>query len=325
MAGDLVLARIEAGRNALAEARTATEVKSVMDAAQAAANFAKRQKMSAETIRYAEWLRLDAERKLGEILAAMPKNQGAKGSTVTGTKREPVKDDTPTLADLGIDKKTSSRAQQLATLPAEKVEQIKTGEIKLTQALREQRRETLGDRVAALPDGKHRVIYADPPWKYGDERAGLDGYSDSAAEAQYPTMPTKDICALDVRSLAADDAVLFMWATFPLLPDALDVVSAWGFKYKTAFVWNKCRPNMGNYHNASAELLIVATRGSCTPEIDARAEQVQSFKREGRHSEKPEHFRNLIDSLYPTGPRIELFRRGNAPGGWTVWGNEAAA
>jgi N6-adenosine-specific RNA methylase IME4 len=116
-----------------------------------------------------------------------------------------------------------------------------------------------------------------------------------------------------------------MWATFPLLPEALEVVKAWGFQYKTAIVWSKQRPNMGHYHTADAELLVIATRGSCTPDVDTRETQVQSIKRVGRHSEKPEAFRELIDRLYPHGRRIELFRRGSTPTGWDAWGNESDA
>jgi N6-adenosine-specific RNA methylase IME4 len=195
---------------------------------------------------------------------------------------------------------------------------------KPVEAARQVRREELAETVAALPAGKHRVIYADPPWQYGDSRAGLADYSGSAAEAQYPTMNVEELCKLDVKAMAADNAVLFCWATFPLLTDALEVVRAWGFKYKTALVWDKIRPNLGNYHDASAELLLVCTRGSCTPDVDERVDQVQTIER-GRHSEKPEEFRRLIDKLYVHGPRIELFRRGAVPNGWRTWGNEAAA
>jgi N6-adenosine-specific RNA methylase IME4 len=144
------------------------------------------------------------------------------------------------------------------------------------------------------------------------------------AESHYPTMSTAELSLLDVRALAGDDTVLFCWATFPLLPDALEVIRAWGFKYKTAFVWDKGRPNFGNYHDASAELLIVATRGSGVPEIDERMRQIQTWPHPGEHSRKPEEARQMIDKLYPNGPRIELFRRGEAPAGWDVWGNEAA-
>jgi N6-adenosine-specific RNA methylase IME4 len=193
------------------------------------------------------------------------------------------------------------------------------------EAIRQSRREDLPAPVLPTGPKRYRVIYADPPWQYNDSRAGLEGYAATAAEDHYPTMSVAQLCALDVTRLAAPDAVLFCWATFPLLDDALQVVSEWGFKYKTAFVWSKGRPNFGHYHNASAELLLVCTRGSCTPDADKREQQVQAIERTGRHSAKPEDFRALIDRLYTNGNRIELFRRGDAPAGWDVWGNEAAA
>ena len=189
--------------------------------------------------------------------------------------------------------------------------------IEAVRQVRHQARPTV-----VLPVGKYRVLYADPPWQYNDQRA-LEGYKDTAAQDHYPTMSVEQLSALDVGSLAADDAVLFCWATFPLLPDALEVVKAWGFVYKTAFVWCKQRGTFGHYHDASAELLLVCTRGSATPDASQREQQVQVFARNG-HSEKPEAFRILIGALYTHGPRIELFARTSTPG-WAVWGNQVAA
>jgi N6-adenosine-specific RNA methylase IME4 len=100
------------------------------------------------------------------------------------------------------------------------------------------------------------------------------------------------------------------------------MVSSWGFKYKTAFVWDKESGSFGHYHNAAAELLLIATRGSCLPDAETKADQVQQFPRIG-HSRKPEEWRDLIDQLYKHGPRIELFHRGEAPENWEVWGNES--
>lgn len=217
---------------------------------------------------------------------------------------------------------TAERALSLIGADRDLAERVARGEVKGMQALREVKRAQLIEKVSALPEGKYRVIYADPPWKYGDERVGIE--HGGAAAAEYPTMSVTDLCALDVKSLAAENAVLFCWATFPLLPDALEVVRAWGFKYKTAIVWDKQRSNLGNYHDACAELLLICTRGSGTPDVTTRPRQVQAAK-SGGHSEKPEMFRELIDSLYKAGPRIELFRRGDAPSGWVVWGNESKA
>ena len=213
-----------------------------------------------------------------------------------------------------------ARGDALAERRPDLAEKVRKGEVKPAEAYRQMKRDTVAATVEALPADKHRVIYADPPWQYSDQRVGV--MESTAAADHYPTMSVAELSALDVRSIAADDCVLFCWATFPLLPDALEVVRAWGFKYKTAFVWAKGRPNFGHYHDASAELLLVCTRGSATPEADVREAQIQNFAR-GKHSAKPEQFRALIDRLYPHGARIELFRRGAAPDGWKVWGNES--
>jgi N6-adenosine-specific RNA methylase IME4 len=220
-----------------------------------------------------------------------------------------------------------SHHKEVAALDAEDQDDVLRAAIDNGWTVRETRKAARDVKArksvaAALPADTFRVIYADPPWQYNDRR-NLEGYDNTAAESHYPTMSVEQLSALDVRSLATPDCVLFCWATFPLLPDALSVIAAWGFEYKTAFVWAKGRANLGNYHDASAELLIVAVRGSCTPDERTRAKQVIDVKAEGRHSEKPEHFRIMIDTLYNTGPRIELFRRGDAPDGWSVWGNEA--
>lgn len=177
-------------------------------------------------------------------------------------------------------------------------------------------------RIAAeqqVPAGKYRVIYADPPWSYNDQRMGTK--EGGGAVAQYPLMETPAICELPIEGLALDNSVLFVWATSPLLPDAMQVIEAWGFTYKASFVWDKQRGFNGHYNDVKHELLLVAIRGSCQPECDKIPPSVISEKKT-RHSAKPHTFREIIAQLYPTGPRIELFAR-EAPKGWDVWGNEA--
>lgn len=324
------LARLEVATLALADIRDPASAKHVMNMAAAMETFARAQKLGDESERYARGIKYAAEIKLGEILRATPDApRGVKPQL--GTNEEPNSEPpTPTLADLGISKKLSAESQQLADLSDDSKRALSRGEIKPSMALREVKRSTLAERVSKLPEGKFRVIYADPPWKYGDERGGLEKQG-TAAAAQYPTMKIEDICTLapfdrPIADLAARDAVLFLWATFPLLVDGLRVVDAWGFDYKTAFVWDKERSNIGNYHDARAEILLIGVRGSCPIEINTRPRQVQSIAR-GRHSAKPEEWRELIDTLYPTGPAIELFRRGESirtkVREWRIWGNEA--
>lgn len=168
-------------------------------------------------------------------------------------------------------------------------------------------------------EGAYRIIYADPPWEYGNVRGDL---SYTSQEDKYPTMSTEDICAIDVKSHVWSDAVLFLWATSPILfPDAFEVIKAWGFQYKTSFVWDKVRHNPGHYNSVRHEFLLLATRGACTPDNSKLYPSVQRIERSGVHSEKPEEFRAIIDDIYPMGPRAELFARKEMKG-WDVYGNE---
>jgi len=214
---------------------------------------------------------------------------------------------------------TAKDVQKVVRLEPEKqkaiIEKVLSGEAKsVVDARRLVKKETV--KEVAPPSGKYRVIYADPPWSYGNKL--VDGYG--AAEDHYPTMTIEELCALPVKDLAEDNAVLFLWVTSPLLEECFEVIRAWGFKYKASFVWDKLRKNFGYYNGVRHEFLLVCTRGSCTPDVPKLFDSVQSIERT-EHSRKPEEFRQIIDTLYPHGKRIELFARRPAPG-WEVWGNE---
>jgi len=167
-----------------------------------------------------------------------------------------------------------------------------------------------------LPEGKYQVLYADPPWNYGDKL--IDGYG--AAEHHYPSMTIQELCDLPISDLVADNAVLFLWVTSPLLEECFAVIKAWGMKYKASFVWDKVRHNYGHYNSVRHELLLVCTRGSYLPEVKELFDSVMSIER-GNHSVKPVEFRELIEKLYPTSRKIELFAREQNEG-WLAWGNE---
>lgn len=167
-----------------------------------------------------------------------------------------------------------------------------------------------------LPSGVYRIIYADPPWAYDNRMMELVADPTS----YYPPMNTEDIAALPVSRLAASDAVLFLWSTSPHLPAALQVAQDWGFEYKAMFVWDKVKHNKGYYNSVRHELLLICTRGGCTPDVPTLYDSVVTEER-GDHSVKPEVFRQMIDELYVHGRRVELFARRAAPG-WDAWGNE---
>ncbi len=164
---------------------------------------------------------------------------------------------------------------------------------------------------------KYQIIYADPPWKYNDKQ---DTDKLGGAVKHYPTMTITELCKLPVDKIRDDNAVLFMWTTSPLIEDSFKVVNAWGFKYKTSFVWDKIKHNMGHYNSVRHELLLICTRGSFTPQVRKLFDSVQSIERT-KHSKKPNRFREIIDIIYPRGSRVELFAREKTEG-WDVWGNE---
>ena len=134
-------------------------------------------------------------------------------------------------------------------------------------------------------------------------------------------MSIEELCALPVADVRADDCVLFMWTTSPKLEQAFQVIKAWGFKYKTSFVWDKVKHNFGYYNSVRHEFLLIAGHGSSTPDVKELHDSVISIERSGKHSEKPEYFRELIDKLYTTGNKVELFAR-NKVEGWDTWGAE---
>jgi N6-adenosine-specific RNA methylase IME4 len=180
----------------------------------------------------------------------------------------------------------------------------------------------LGARQRALPDKHYGVIYADPPWRF-EPYSRVTGM-DRAAENHYPTSPLTEIKALDVKAIAAADSVLFLWATVPMLPQALEVMKTWGFEYKSHAIWAKDRVGTGYWFRNQHELLLIGTRGHVP--APAMGTQWSSLVEAsvGRHSEKPAAFCEMIEAYFPTLPKIELHARGVvARAGWEVWGLEA--
>jgi N6-adenosine-specific RNA methylase IME4 len=164
------------------------------------------------------------------------------------------------------------------------------------------------------------VIYADPPWRFEpySRETGLD----RAADNHYGTMRTADIRELEVP--AADNAVLFLWATVPMLPEALSVMDTWGFTYKTNFVWTKNRIGTGYWARNRHEHLLIGTRGDIP--APAPGEQFDSVIEApvGKHSSKPAAFAKMIEELFPSMDLLEMFARGPRSG-WDTWGNEATS
>src|SRR5262249_1395917 len=138
----------------------------------------------------------------------------------------------------------------------------------------------------------------------------------------YAVMPLADICALPVKDWVEGDAVLFLWATSPILEEAFQVVHAWGFEYKATFVWDKIKHVMGHYNSVRHELLLICTRGSCQPDEKQLIDSVQNIERAKDHSTKPVEFYDIIETLYTHGRRLEMFARSKREG-WDAYGHVA--
>lgn len=197
-----------------------------------------------------------------------------------------------------------------------------------------------GGTFDALPRGHFAAIYADPPWRYevwsGETavKARISGHgTNKAAGHHYNTMSFEDLAALPIGEVAAPDCVLFCWVTWPTLPRALEMVTAWGFTYKTcAFDWMKAHAQqiemfrddtdalmgMGYWTRANTEPCLLATRGKPKRQDAGVRQGIIEPRRE--HSRKPDCVYDRIERLVP-GPYLELFARTTRPG-WTSWGNQ---
>lgn len=229
-----------------------------------------------------------------------------------------------------------SAASDLATLPKDEQREVvargekeilnKAREIRAERAekRREERVERMREqtRPAAPLDSqpqRYSLIYADPPWQY-EHAVSVS----REIEEQYPTMTLEEIQALPVGRIAAQDCVLAMWATSPKLGEALSVLDAWGFEYRTCAAWVKHAIGMGYYFRQQHELLLVATRGNPpAPGVKARVSSVIDTRREA-HSKKPDVVYTVLENWYPGIDRLELFARQQRDG-WHAWGNQASA
>jgi N6-adenosine-specific RNA methylase IME4 len=315
---------------ALANAKTVSDARKVGYSAEALRAYAKQAKNKGLEVDAAE-IRIRAERRVGELIAQQKSSVGLHPPG-RPSKIDPAKGSiSPSLSEaLGLPRgdalKLSARAQQLAAVPGRKFEAMLTEwrdrvqretERVTVNLLREGRRRQGGG--PPLLAGAYRLLYVDPPWQY--EHIVTES---RAIENQYPTMELDAIKALEVP--AAEDAVLFLWATSPKLAEAIDVIRAWDFDYRTSAVWDKEVIGMGYYFRQQHELLLVAARGALP--VPAPSDRVSSVIRARRqaHSQKPEIVYDVLEAMYPTFgelDRVELFQR--APrAGWAGWGNESA-
>lgn len=161
---------------------------------------------------------------------------------------------------------------------------------------------------------KYSVILADPAWEYDFSLS-----NSRRIDNKYLSSSLEDMKRLKIP--AAEDCVLFMWATSPKLKEALELIIAWGFDYKTNAVWIKDKIGMGYYFRQKHELLLVAEKGNLQlPDEDKRAASV-FFAGGLGHSEKPLIVYEIIENMYPEYKKLEMFAKQKRQN-WEAWGDE---
>jgi N6-adenosine-specific RNA methylase IME4 len=317
---DKVLSNIANADRLLAEAQTVQEAISVSDVAEAARIYARRVGMSVPLINRATEIKLKAERKAGEILAGMELKPGPNGNA--------------TLPSMGISKIQSSRWQRAALVPEDEFvnyvqsanqsgrEITSSGLLKLANAAapkngaKPAHGETgiCTDLSALVQKGeKFGTIYADPPWRYQNQ-----GTRASTGNHYAGDMSIDEICEMPIAELSAEKCHLHLWTTNAFLFECPKIFKAWGFEFKSSFVWVKPQMGIGNYWRNSHEIMLLAVKGGQT--ALSRAEMSWLECKRGQHSAKPDAVRHSIERLSP-GPYLELFGRKKVEG-WTVFGNQ---
>ena len=208
---------------------------------------------------------------------------------------------------VGLAMKLQDRAPDL-------FEQVRAGELSVFQAWKMHNHSKTLEPVKIK--GKFGVIYAAPPWEYGNPFCSPR----LKAEQRYPTMKLAEVKAMraDIDEVALEESVCFLWATNAFLQYGLQVLSAWGFEYHSSIVWDKHNVNEGTYTKVKHEILLIGVRGKVYPSWKPQS-IIRSDR--GRHSKKPVEFYEIIEKMFPEASKIEFFARNNRSG-WYSWGNQ---
>lgn len=338
MTDALALVRLDSARQALMESRDLSEVKAIHDQAEAMRQYATAQRMGLEAQNHAAQISLLAARRAGELIASMERSSGGRpseNSCHAGTGLRAA------LRASEIAPSQAYRWVNIAAVPEPIYEQhvaetlakpngelTSAAVVKLANDLKRNQPASDAPITAPEPSGRFTTIVADPPWQYTNVATR------AAAQDHYPTLTVPQVCSLQpwgklVSELAEDAAHLYLWTTNAFLRDAFDVVTAWGFEYKTTLVWVKKQLGIGNYFRSSHEFVLFGVRGGLrvldSNQFSWFEDEGAGFKSDrGRHSQKPDYFYDLAQKVSP-GPYLELFARTDLfpRDGWTYWGNEA--
>jgi N6-adenosine-specific RNA methylase IME4 len=318
------LITVDDALRALAEARSPAQLIGLANTAESLRRYAQRARLGMAAQNRCAEIRLRAEGKLGQYLADTPRNSGGRPKPV------PLGNGFPTLDDLGITRKLSHRAQRLAAIPSKDFDwYLRTAaaqEWEITtrlllhyserrQATVKNQQRVVGGRIDDLTEfaaagNRMGCIVVDPPW------------SILGSTLPYEAIDLDELKGLPIRELAAGRCHLHLWT----LPNpyhfaAYEIIHHWGFRVVSEFVWCKTQLGKGHYWRMSHEILLTAVRSE-DDRFDDQSLRSWIEAPRGRHSEKPDVVRELIERASP-GPRLELFARKPVPG-WLTWGHEVA-
>lgn len=322
----------------LAGIETLSDAATVRRAATAVKELARQAGLSLEEQNRAAEAKIRAEWQGGRLLKRMPRAESpvtagvagpGRGKKTNGSAAVGLSPYAVAIKDAGIEETEARRWQRLADFDEPRLTEIVrscNNELTTAYVLRAWRREEKNEKPDPEADAlavrtldelvgsgrKFSTIYADPPWLYGNQ--GTRG----ATGDHYGGMTAAEVAALPVKDIVADDAHLHLWTTNAFLFDAREVIEAWGFTYKSCFVWVKPQMGMGNYWRVSHEFCLFGVRGSAS--FGSRSEMSWREWRRGRHSAKPEPMYELIEKVSPS-PYVELFARRRREG-WSAWGNQ---
>jgi N6-adenosine-specific RNA methylase IME4 len=316
------LVKIDAAKQALAEAQDINAILEIRDKAAAMSSYA-HAKGAGEAAQMAKELQIRAERKAGEWLRDAPKHPGKRTDLVASSNQV----DKPTLSDLGIEKTQSHRWQAIASLPNEEFEkhiaETKDKGEELTSvgtyryARQTQRIEEPETTEVVVPEGEFSVIVVDPPWPY---KTPYDPIGRRTA-SPYAEMELEEISELVLPF--AQNSVLWLWTTHKFLKDAFGLLETWGFEYKLCLAWNKEHMGIGRWLRCQIEFCLLGIKGRPKWVLSNERDFISEPRRE--HSRKPDAFYSLVEQLCP-GPLnetyyLDVFSREKREG-WAQYGNE---
>ncbi len=181
------------------------------------------------------------------------------------------------------------------------------------------------DFAKKLKNKQYGTILADPPWRFSNRTGKMA--PEHKRLNRYSTLTLDEIKEIPVSIATEDNSHLYLWVPNALLNEGLQVMEAWGFKYKTNIIWHKIRKDggpdgrgVGFYFRNTTEIVLFGIRGNLRTLAPGRS-QVNIMRTQKReHSRKPDELYDIIENC-SSGPYLELFARGKRIN-WNQWGNE---